>query len=103
MAPEQKWMTHKKQRRQLANGCPERSNFKLPQKEKTVNGSGHIREDDKNSTEIGFYIVYYELTCVRLVEARLYRGNRGVMAVLAYLPPPLPPPNPRPLAGKPPR
>ena len=85
MAPEQKWMTHKKQRRQLANGCPERSNFKLPQKEKTVNGSGHIREDDKNSTEIGFYIVYYELACVRLVEARLYRGNRGIMAVLAYL------------------
>ena len=59
MAPEQKWMTHKKQRQQLANGCPERSNFKLPQKEKTVNGPGHIRKDDKNSTQIGFYIVYY--------------------------------------------
>ena len=105
MAPEQKLDENKKQRRQLANGCPERTYFKLPQKgkKKTVNGSGHIREDDKNSTEIGFYIVYYELTCVRLVEARLYRGNRGIMAVLAYLPPPLPPPNPRPLAGKPPR
>ena len=24
-----------------------------------MNGSGHIRKDDKNSTKIGFYIVYY--------------------------------------------